>query len=186
MKTAIVKKVIDAGISSIYLEEPEFWARGGYSEAFKSEWNNFYGFPWRAQHESPENTYLSNKLKYQLYYNTIDEVSTYAKSYGKSKGMDIKVYIPTHSLVNYSSWKIVSPEASLASLPGIDGYIAQVWTGTAREATYFNGVKKERVEKCFSSQILLKIGRVTGVIINAIMKLRLLQSYYIRWWPITK
>ncbi len=28
MKTAIIKKVIDAGISSIYLEEPEFWARG--------------------------------------------------------------------------------------------------------------------------------------------------------------
>ncbi|MBS1604398.1 MAG: hypothetical protein JST42_17160, partial [Bacteroidetes bacterium] len=50
-----------------------------------------------------------------------------------------------HSLVNYSSWKIVSPEASLASLPGIDGYIAQVWTGTSREPTYFNGVKKERV-----------------------------------------
>jgi hypothetical protein len=57
----------------------------------------------------------------------------------------VRVYIPTHSLVNYSSWKIVSPEASLASLPGIDGYIAQVWTGTSREPTYYNGVQKERV-----------------------------------------
>jgi hypothetical protein len=59
--------------------------------------------------------------------------------------MEIKVYIATHSLVNYSAWRIVSPEASLASLPGIDGYIAQVWTGTSREPTYYDGQKKERV-----------------------------------------
>ncbi len=39
----------------------------------------------------------------------------------------------------------MSPEASLAALPGMDGYIAQVWTGTSREPVYFNGVKKERV-----------------------------------------
>ncbi|MDQ3278467.1 MAG: hypothetical protein M3Q06_09080 [Bacteroidota bacterium] len=145
MKRGVVKKVIDAGITSIYLEEPEFWARAGYSAPFKEEWQKFYGFSWRPQHESPENTYLSNKLKYQLYYNAIEQVSSYAKEYGKSKGLDVKVYIPTHSLVNYSSWRIVSPEASLASLPGIDGYIAQVWTGTSREPTYFNGQGKERV-----------------------------------------
>ena len=145
MKTAIIKKVIDAGITSIFLEEPEFWSRAGYSSAFKKEWQQFYGFPWRPQHESPENTYLSSKLKYELYYNAIKEVSSYAKEYGKSKGLTIRVYIPTHSLVNYSSWQIVSPEASLASLPGIDGYIAQVWTGTAREPVYYKGIKKERV-----------------------------------------
>jgi hypothetical protein len=145
MKTAVIKKVIDAGITSIYLEEPEFWARAGYSEPFKQEWQKFYGFPWKPQHESPENTYLSNKLKYQMYFHAIKEVSSYAKEYGKGKGLDVKVYIPTHSLVNYSSWQIVSPEASLASLPSIDGYIAQVWTGTSREPTYFNGIKKERV-----------------------------------------
>ncbi|WP_108821367.1 hypothetical protein [Dysgonomonas sp. Marseille-P4361] len=140
-----VKRVIDAGIDAIFMEEPEFWARAGYSEAFKNEWKNFYGFDWRPQHESPENTYLSNKLKYWLYYNALNEVFTYAKEYGKSKGMDIKCYVPTHSLVNYSQWKIVSPEASLASLPCVDGYIAQVWTGTSREPNFFNGKEKERV-----------------------------------------
>lgn len=145
MKRGVVKKVIDAGITAIYLEEPEFWARAGYSQVFKDEWQSYYGFPWRPQHESPENTYLSSKLKYHLYYNAIKEVSSYAKAYGKTRDLDVKVFIPTHSLVNYSSWQIVSPEASLASLPGIDGYIAQVWTGTSREPTYFNGVEKERV-----------------------------------------
>lgn len=145
MKTAVVKRVIDANITTIFLEEPEFWARAGYSAPFKEEWQKYYGFPWRPQHESPENTYLSSKLKYHLYYDAIKQVSSYAKEYGKSKGKDVKVYIATHSLVNYSSWQIVSPEASLASLPGIDGYIAQVWTGTSREPTFFNGQKKERV-----------------------------------------
>jgi len=145
METDVIKKVIDANISTIFLEEPEFWARAGYSAPFKAEWQKYYGFPWKAQDESAENTYLSSKLKYHLYYDAIKQVSSYAKTYGKSKGMNIKVFIATHSLVNYSSWQIVSPEASLASLPGIDGYIAQVWTGTSREPTFFNGERKERV-----------------------------------------
>lgn len=145
MKEKHIKRVIDAGIDAIYLEEPEFWARAGYSEAFKREWKKYYGFDWRPQHESPENTYLANKLKYHLYYRALDECFTFAKEYGKSKGMDVRCYVPTHSLVNYSQWQIVSPEASLASLPCVDGYIAQVWTGTSREPNFYNGVEKERV-----------------------------------------
>jgi hypothetical protein len=145
LKEKHVKRVIDAGIDAIYMEEPEFWARSGYSEAFKREWQDYYGFPWRPQHESPENAYLSHKLKYHLYYRALQEVFTFAKAYGKSKGMNVRCYVPTHSLVNYSSWNIVSPEASLASLDCVDGYIAQIWTGTAREATFYKGVEKERV-----------------------------------------
>ncbi len=145
IKEKHIRRVIDAGIDAIYLEEPEFWMRAGYSDAFKKEWQKYYRFPWRAQHESPENTYLANKLKYELYYNALNEVFTYAKEYGKTKGMNVRCYVPTHSLVNYSSWQIVSPEASLASLSCVDGYIAQVWTGTSREKTYYNGVEKERV-----------------------------------------
>ena len=145
IKEQVIKRVIDAGIDAIYLEEPEFWARAGYSTAFKREWKEYYGFDWRPQHESAENTYLSNKLKYHLYYRALNECFTFAKEYGKSKGMDVRCYVPTHSLVNYSQWMIVSPEASLASLPCVDGYIAQVWTGTSREPNFFNGEKKERV-----------------------------------------
>lgn len=140
-----IKRVIDAGVEAIFLEEPEFWARAGYSEAFKKEWKDYYGTEWKPQHESPEATYMSGKLKYHLYYRALEETLSYAKRYGKTKGMDIKCYVPTHSLLNYSQWRIVSPEASLASLPCVDGYIAQVWTGTAREPNYFNGVRKERV-----------------------------------------
>ena len=144
-KETQIKPVIDAGIREIFLEEPEFWAYAGYSESFKREWQEYYGFPWRAQHLSAENTYLSNKLKYHLYYRALNEAFTYAKEYGSEKGMDVRCYVPTHSLINYSMWHIVSPEASLASMKNCDGYIAQVWTGTSRVPNYFNGKRKERV-----------------------------------------
>lgn len=140
-----IKRVIDAGVTSIYLEEPEFWARAGYSEAFKREWKDYYGTEWRPQDESPEATYMSGKLKYHLYYRALDEAFSYAKEYGRSKGLDVKCYVPTHSLLNYSQWQIVSPEASLASLSCVDGYIAQVWTGTSREPDWYDGVCRERV-----------------------------------------
>ncbi|WP_018626169.1 hypothetical protein [Niabella aurantiaca] len=140
-----LKRAIDAGVTAIHLEEPEFWARAGYSAAFKKEWQQYYGSAWRPQHESPEATYLSSKLKYHLYLNALKEAFSYVKSYAKSQGKVVRCYVPTHSLLNYSSWRIVSPEASLASLKDMDGYIAQVWTGTSREPVYYKGVKKERV-----------------------------------------
>jgi hypothetical protein len=145
LKEMHIRRVIDAGINAIYMEEPEFWMRAGYSEAFKREWAEYYGFPWRPQHESPENTWLSSKLKHHLYYRALEDVFTFAKEYGRSKGMDVRCYVPTHSPVNYSAWGIVSPEASIASLSCVDGYVAQVWTGTSREPTFYNGVRRERV-----------------------------------------
>lgn len=52
--------------------------------------------------------------------------------------------MPTHSLLNYTQWKIMSPEAALINIPTVDGYIAQIWTGTSREANVYEGVYKER------------------------------------------
>lgn len=144
IKQAVIKRVIDAGISTIYLEEPEFWVKSGYSAAFKKEWKKYYGYPWKPQHVSAANMYLSNKLKYFLYYRALKECFGYAKKYGASKGITVHCYVATHSLLNYALWDIVSPEASLASLPEVDGYIVQTWTGTAREPNYFNGIAKSR------------------------------------------
>ena len=46
-------------------------------------------------------------------------------------------------MINYANWGIVSPQSSLLDV-GCDGYIAQVWTGTARTPNFYEGVKKER------------------------------------------
>ena len=159
-----IKKAIDEGINAIYLEEPEAWVWSGYSEAFKREWQEHYGFPWRPQHESAENNYLSNKLKYHLYYRALDEAFSYAKQYGKEKGVDVRCYVPTHSHLNYALWGVVSPETALNALQNCDGYIAQVWTGTSRMTNHYNGALKERVfEMAFLEYACLEsMARPTG------------------------
>ncbi|MEW6235647.1 MAG: hypothetical protein AB1656_09695 [Candidatus Omnitrophota bacterium] len=141
---SLVKTAIDEGVTAIHLEEPEFWNRGGYSEGFKREWQEYYGEPWQAQHESPEATYRSAKLKYHLYFRALKDIFLYAKDYSGKKGTRVRCYVPTHTLINYSAWNIVSPESSLSDLPGMDGYIGQVWTGTARSPIIYRGVQKER------------------------------------------
>jgi hypothetical protein len=65
--TVGVKRAPDAGAEAIHLEEPEFWARGGYEENFRREWKSFYGEDWQAPHSSPDAQYRASKLKYYLY-----------------------------------------------------------------------------------------------------------------------
>ncbi len=141
---SLIRRAIDEGVSAIHLEEPEFWNRAGYSEGFKREWEAYYEEAWQPQHQSPEATYRSAKLKYHLYFRALKKLFLYAKEYSESKGQRVECYVPTHTLINYSAWQIVSPESSLADLPGMDGYIAQVWTGTARTPVIYQGVERER------------------------------------------
>lgn len=139
-----VQRALDAGVEAVHLEEPEFWARAGYSEGFKREWQAFYHEPWQAPHSSVDAQWRSSKLKYYLYRRALQQVFDYVQAYNQRTGRRVRCYVPTHSLINYAHWHIVSPESSLARLDGCDGYIAQVWTGTARTPNDFRGVRKER------------------------------------------
>lgn len=140
-----LKVAVDAGVEAIHVEEPEFWDKSGYSEAFKREYEIYYKEPWKPQHESLDAQYKCARLKAYLYKRTIDRVSAALKEYAKvTYQKDLRFYVPTHSLLNYTQWKIMSPEAELISIPTVDGYIAQIWTGTSREANVYEGVYKER------------------------------------------
>lgn len=139
-----VQRALDAGVEAIHLEEPEFWVRGGYSEGFKREWQKHYGEPWRAPHGSPDAQWRSSKLKSFLYRRALQQVFDHIQDWNRRTGKKVRCYVPTHSLLNYAHWRIVSPESSLARLDGCDGYIAQVWTGTSRTPNRFRGVVKER------------------------------------------
>jgi hypothetical protein len=141
--STLAKKAIDDGAQALYLEEPEFWTAAGYEPHFKLEWQQYYHEPWQDPESSPEAQYRSSKLKYYLYRRALADVFKFVREYGRSQGKDIKCYVATHSLINYSNWGIVSPESSLLDV-GCDGYIAQVWTGTARSANVRDGVKAER------------------------------------------
>lgn len=143
--TERMKIAVDKGVEAIHVEEPEFWDRSGYSEAFKREYEIYYKEPWRPQHEDLDVQYKSARLKAYLYSRATDRVSAALKEYAKVVyNRDLRFYVPTHSLLNYTQWKIMSPEAALINIPTVDGYIAQIWTGTSREANVYEGVYKER------------------------------------------
>jgi hypothetical protein len=139
-----VQRALDAGAEAIHLEEPEYWVNAGYSEGFKREWQSYYGESWQPPHSSVDAQWRASKLKYFLYRRALQQVFDYVQDYNKRTGRRVRCYVPTHSLLNYASWEIVSPESSLARLKGCDGYIAQVWTGTSREPNKFRGQVKER------------------------------------------
>ena len=141
--TVGVKRALDAGAEAIYLEEPEFWARGGWSPSFQREWKAYYGEPWQPPNSSVDAQYRASQLKYFLYKRALSQVFSFVRDYGKTNGRDLHCYVPTHSLVNYADWRIVSPESSLIDV-GVDGYIAQVWTGTARTPNVYEGERKQR------------------------------------------
>lgn len=159
-----VKRAIDAGAEAIHLEEPEFWVRAGYSEAFKREWQAYYNEPWIPPHSSPDAQYRASKLKYYLYRRALQDVFQFVREYSKEIGRDVKCYVPTHSMINYAWWGIVSPEASLVMIDGCDGYIGQVWTGTSRTANTYRGVVKERTFESafFEYGVLHNLVRSTG------------------------
>lgn len=140
-----LKKAIDLGIYHFHLEEPEFWSFTGYSKAFRREYEIYYQEKYEEPHSSLDKMFKANKLKALLYSRALDYLSIHLKDYGYRKyHQPIYFYVPTHSLLNYSQWKIISPESNLLNLNYIDGFIAQVWTGTSREPNVFKGVKKER------------------------------------------
>ena len=143
--TEKLKKAVDLGVEAIHVEEPEFWDRAGYSGAFRREYELYYREPWQPPHASVDARYRCAKLKAYLFTRAIDRISSSLKEYAfVTYGKKLRFYVPTHSLINYTQWKIVSPEGKLADIPAVDGCIAQVWTGTAREKNWFNGHYKER------------------------------------------
>ncbi len=139
-----VRRALEVGVEAVHLEEPEFWSYGGYGEGFKREWQEYYREPWQDPTSSPDARWRAAKLMYYLYRRALQQVFDSINAFNKERGTRVRCYVPTHSLINYADWGIVSPESDLAKIEGCDGYIAQVWTGTAREPNRYMGVRKER------------------------------------------
>ena len=136
--------LIDKGLTEIYMEEPEFWEAGGYSEAFKKEYLAYYGVDWEPPHTNINAKYRSSRLKAYLYGRLVRHLSRNIKEYGRKTGKEIHFYVATHSLVNYAQWKIMSPESRLLDVDEVDGFIAQVWTGTSGTGNVYEGHYKSR------------------------------------------
>ncbi|MBQ4576017.1 MAG: hypothetical protein IJA85_12620 [Clostridia bacterium] len=163
--TEKLKVAVDAGVDAIHLEEPEIWVRSGYSEAFKREWLLYYKEPWRDPASSCDAQYKASRLKQYLYSRMLNVLCSELKEYALVRyGRQLRFYVPTHSLISYTQIDMVSPESMLIDLPGVDGYIAQIWTGTARVANQYEGRVGERVfEAAFLEYgIMQELVRGTG------------------------
>ena len=121
-------------------EEPEFFSRAGYGEAFRREWQAYYGEPWQDQALSVEARYKSDRLKVYL------ERKLLEACYEGARSVDPKVrrFLLTHSPLNYTAWGIVFGHNDLLATGQVDAVVAQVWTGTARAAVTYAGEARER------------------------------------------
>ncbi|GAB3926181.1 hypothetical protein GCM10027613_40070 [Microlunatus endophyticus] len=139
-----LRPILELGVEGVHLEEPEFWARAGYSPAFRREWQAYFGEPWQDPHSSPEAHFRSGQLKQHLLTRSLDRVTTVLRDEALRAGHDLRFYVPTHSLLNYTQWQIISPESKLRDLVSVHGAIAQVWTGTSRTPNIYAGRHAER------------------------------------------
>ena len=139
-----LRPIIELGVEGIHLEEPEFWARAGYLESFQREWQAFFGEPWQPPHSTAEAHFRAGQLKQHLLSRSLDRVTSVLRDEALQQGRHVRFYVPTHSLLNYTQWQIISPESRLRALPSIDGAIAQVWTGTSRTPNVYAGKVAER------------------------------------------
>ena len=126
---AIARHAIDAGATGIAPEEPLAHGRAGYSPAFRRAWEEFYGEPWQPPHSSVEAFWKASKLKSHLYLETVKAVLDEAKAYGRARGREVEVLLPTHSLLSHAAGSMIFPNGAAANVSELDGFIGQVWTG---------------------------------------------------------
>jgi hypothetical protein len=165
-----VKRGLDAGVEAVHLEESEYWAKTGYSEAFKREWRDFYGDDWQPPQQSVDAQWRASKLKYYLFRRVLQQVFRHVQEYNQATGRQVRCYVPTHSVLNYAHWRVVSAESSLAQVPEIDGYIGQPWTGSTRvpnryqsELTTWNDIRERPFETAFLEYgVMANFIRATG------------------------
>ena len=131
---------INNGTSAVIPEEPEFFSTTGYSQSFKTAWEEHYNEPWQDQESSVEARYKSEQLKAKLQCDMIKAILDSAER----QDSDVRRMLAFHSPVNYASWGIISPHHQLISIPSLQEVIGQVWTGTARTACKYAGVAAER------------------------------------------
>jgi len=122
-------KSLAAGAAAILPEEPLAHVFTGYEESFRELWENRYNEPWQPQHASAKARFLTAQLKNELYLKLEERLSRRTDQFGKSARKDIAFILPIHSLYSNIAAQLVAPLGTSANLPGIDGYIGQIWTG---------------------------------------------------------
>ena len=137
---AFYREAIKNGTQLAVPEEPEFFARAGYSESFKREWQDYYKEPWVDPTSSIEARYKSERLKAFMEWRMVKSILQDSKAQNQA----VVGAVAAHSPVSYFMWDIVYPHFQVMQLPELQEMIGQVWTGTARSGCRYEGVVAER------------------------------------------
>ncbi len=137
----LAERIIAAGASAIYYEEPEFWNHTGYEGAFRLEWSKYYGEPWEDPTSSDRARWRSEQLKSHLYTRFMAEVSARIKS----RHPDTRVMVAAHSNPDYNALGISYAGAAVAAIGTLDGYVGQAWSNTASLPIPVEGVDEVHV-----------------------------------------
>ncbi len=135
-KLDCVKAWIDLGAKVIAFEEPEIWNSAGYSVGFKEEYEAYWNTEWEDPSISPEAMWRSQYFKVRIFYNAFTYLAKEIKAYNP----DVKVLVASHSHLSYTCHGISTGLAMYASVPGVDGIIAQTWSDDSRQGVPYNGV----------------------------------------------
>ena len=138
---SMIKTALDCGAETIVIEEPEIFRGAEYGAYFKQYWKDCYGDPWVDPASSPAARYKAELLKKRMLEEGVTDIAGRIKAYKPGA----KVMIAAHSTISYNSIGILADNHALYNLPCVDGYIAQVWTDTARNKLPYEGCRVERV-----------------------------------------
>jgi hypothetical protein len=154
----LVKQSVDAGAGAVLPEEPLGHTRSGYSPAFKRIWEERLGEPWRAPHTSPEAFFKANRLNSDLYFELVEDALETTKAYAAEKGREVGFFLPIHCLLSNAAGRMLYASGRTLSLSekGLDGFVAQVWTGpVAWSMSQAEGEPMGRDKDFFESAYLL-------------------------------
>ncbi len=144
-------EAIRHGAVAVHFHEPEFWARAGYCDSFRAEWEQRFETPWAEPHTTADARYRASKLMYLLSQECLRKAMADVRARCADAGLEARLYVGTHSVLNYAHWRLISPESSLTQIEECDGYVGQVWAGSARAPVVCRG---ELAERTFESAFL--------------------------------
>ena len=138
---SMIQVALDCGAETIVIEEPEIFRGAEYGGYFKQFWRECYGEDWVDPGTSRAARYQSELLKKRMLEEGITDIAGRIKAYRPGT----KVMIAAHSTLSYNAIGILTDNHALYNLPCVDGYVAQVWSDTARGEVPYEGGKVQRV-----------------------------------------
>lgn len=125
----MVKHSIACGADAILPEEPLAHVHTGYEKEFAKLWEQEYKQPWLPENKSPEARFMTAELKRHLYGRLEARLAEVTREEALKAGRQIPFLLPVHTIYSNVASHLTAPLGESTNMPGVDGFVGQVWTG---------------------------------------------------------